>query len=268
MKQPELGQTIVDLRKQKGLTQEELVEMCNINVRTIQRIEAGEVTPRSYTLKTIFSVLGYDYEKFNKKSSGNFATQLDISSPEEISSAVHSIKIAIIFGVLYFLLGFPEIAADWNRWFESTMIFSNPVYIAIKMAVLFSFTVFTFGYVTIAKLFKNNLLKVSAIAYIILSMVYYLYDVISVYNEFFPFEYFIIVMSVLLGATGIIFGVGIIQLRKNLGDLATITGAAEIIMSVMFTTVIMAWLGYIFLTVVIVMQVILLYKVMENLKSI
>ena len=46
MKQPELGQIIHDLRKQKGLTQEELVEKCNISVRTIQRIEAGEVTPR------------------------------------------------------------------------------------------------------------------------------------------------------------------------------------------------------------------------------
>ena len=53
MKQPELGKKISDLRKEKGLTQEELVDLCNINVRTIQRIESGEVTPRSYTLKTI-----------------------------------------------------------------------------------------------------------------------------------------------------------------------------------------------------------------------
>jgi transcriptional regulator with XRE-family HTH domain len=41
MKQPELGQKILKLRKQKGFTQEELVAQCNINVRTIQRIEAG-----------------------------------------------------------------------------------------------------------------------------------------------------------------------------------------------------------------------------------
>lgn len=38
MKQPELGKRISELRKEKGLTQEELVEKCNINVRTIQRI--------------------------------------------------------------------------------------------------------------------------------------------------------------------------------------------------------------------------------------
>src|SRR5690606_18102453 len=61
MKQPELGLKIVELRKAKGLTQEELVERCNINVRTIQRIEAGEVTPRSYTIKSIMAALGYDF---------------------------------------------------------------------------------------------------------------------------------------------------------------------------------------------------------------
>ncbi|WP_280646982.1 MULTISPECIES: helix-turn-helix transcriptional regulator [unclassified Dysgonomonas] len=60
MKQPELGQKIVALRKKKGLTQEELVEKCNINVRTLQRIESGEVNPRSFTVKIIFNALDYD----------------------------------------------------------------------------------------------------------------------------------------------------------------------------------------------------------------
>ena len=68
MKQPELGKTIIELRKQKGLTQEELVEKCNITVRTIQRIEAGETTPRSYTIKTILNAMGFEYESiFGKK---------------------------------------------------------------------------------------------------------------------------------------------------------------------------------------------------------
>ncbi|GAA4319401.1 hypothetical protein GCM10023149_18050 [Mucilaginibacter gynuensis] len=60
MQQPTLGKKIVKLRKAKGLTQEELVEKCNLSVRTLQRIEAGEVTPRSYTIKLIFTALGYD----------------------------------------------------------------------------------------------------------------------------------------------------------------------------------------------------------------
>lgn len=64
MKQPDLGKKIAELRKAKGYTQEELVEKCNLSVRTLQRIEAGEVTPRSYTIKVIFASL--DYEIYSK----------------------------------------------------------------------------------------------------------------------------------------------------------------------------------------------------------
>jgi transcriptional regulator with XRE-family HTH domain len=45
MLQPKLGKKIAALRKSNGLTQEELVEKCKLNVRTLQRIEAGEVIP-------------------------------------------------------------------------------------------------------------------------------------------------------------------------------------------------------------------------------
>ena len=61
IQQPELGKKIADLRKAKGLTQEELVEKCNLNVRTLQRIECGEVTPRPFTVKLIFEALDLNY---------------------------------------------------------------------------------------------------------------------------------------------------------------------------------------------------------------
>lgn len=62
MNQPRLGKKIVELRKAKGITQKELVDICNLNVRTIQRIESGEVTPRGYTIKLIFDALDYQFE--------------------------------------------------------------------------------------------------------------------------------------------------------------------------------------------------------------
>ena len=63
IQQPELGKKIADLRKAKGLTQEDLVEKCNINVRTLQRIESGEVTPRTYTIRLIFEALDISFDK-------------------------------------------------------------------------------------------------------------------------------------------------------------------------------------------------------------
>ena len=67
MNQPDLGKKIAELRKAKGLTQEELVEKCNLNVRTLQRIEAGEVSPRSYTIRVIFSALDYNIYDSSEK---------------------------------------------------------------------------------------------------------------------------------------------------------------------------------------------------------
>ncbi len=69
MKQPDLGKKIAELRKAKNLTQEELVEKCNLSVRTLQRIECGEVTPRSYTIKIIFAALEYNPDDLLKTGS-------------------------------------------------------------------------------------------------------------------------------------------------------------------------------------------------------
>ena len=65
MKQPELGKKILELRQNKGLTQNELADECNLSLRTVQRIESAEVMPRNYTIKLIFSKLDYDYEQSN-----------------------------------------------------------------------------------------------------------------------------------------------------------------------------------------------------------
>jgi transcriptional regulator with XRE-family HTH domain len=69
MKQPELGKKIMELRLARGLTQGELAQKCNLSLRTIQRIEAAEVTPRCYTVKLIFQCLDYQiYDSFGKFS--------------------------------------------------------------------------------------------------------------------------------------------------------------------------------------------------------
>lgn len=57
-----LAQRLVKARKQKGLTQEELADLANITVRTIQRLESGEAHPRPYTLKAIAAALDTTFE--------------------------------------------------------------------------------------------------------------------------------------------------------------------------------------------------------------
>lgn len=82
MNQPDLGRKIAELRKAKGFTQEELVEKCNLSVRTLQRIESGEVTPRSYTLKIIFAALDYNIHNSSESTSTGFSKSVAVISNE------------------------------------------------------------------------------------------------------------------------------------------------------------------------------------------
>src|SRR5690606_42033310 len=52
-----IGTKITQLRKQKALSQEQLADSAKVNVRTIQRIENNETTPRGATLKLICDAL-------------------------------------------------------------------------------------------------------------------------------------------------------------------------------------------------------------------
>jgi transcriptional regulator with XRE-family HTH domain len=55
------GQLIKELRLKKGITQEDLAAKTDISVRTIQRIESGDVDPRAYTLQSIAVALDVDF---------------------------------------------------------------------------------------------------------------------------------------------------------------------------------------------------------------
>jgi len=67
MQQPDLGRRIAQLRKTKGLTQDELANLCRIHVRTLQRIESGAVVPRSYTVRTISAALDSELNDSGQK---------------------------------------------------------------------------------------------------------------------------------------------------------------------------------------------------------
>lgn len=62
MKRPTLQENLIYQRKLKGYTQDELAERTTVGVRTIQRIEKGEVQPHLQTIKLIAVGLGVEVE--------------------------------------------------------------------------------------------------------------------------------------------------------------------------------------------------------------
>ena len=63
-----LGNWIAKSRKEKNLTQEELADLANVNLRTIQRMENNENSPRPDTLDLVCKALGMDVSQIPKGS--------------------------------------------------------------------------------------------------------------------------------------------------------------------------------------------------------
>lgn len=272
MKQPELGQKISELRKSKGFTQEELVEQCNISVRTIQRIEAGEVTPRSYTIKTILSALDYDLERIQTEES-RVAKEfkklflLDIDDSKEVGFLIKQLSIAWISGIVYFILGFAEIVVDYYRYTEDLMVTNNFVYIVLKIGMLASVILFTRGFILTGKILKNYLLRITAFIFIFIGVLFYIYDILSLYIVDFDYQFVLGAEAVTYGVIGILFGISILRLQNGLGTLATVTGIFEIITYGFMVTIILSLIGLVLLTPTIILEIILLYKVSQMLKA-
>ncbi len=272
MKQPALGQKISELRKSKGLTQEELVEQCNISVRTIQRIEAGEVTPRSYTIKTILSALDYDLEQIHTEDSK--ATKefkklflLEIDDNKEAGFLNKQLSIAWISGIVYFLIGFAEIPVDYYRYIEDEIIVNDMTYIFLKLVVLASIVLFTRGFVLTGKIFKNYLLRITAFIFIFISVLFYAFDILSLYIGDLDYQFILGAEAITFGVIGILFGIAVLRLKNGIGTIATITGVFEIITYSFLVTVILSIVGLVLLTPTIILEIILLYKISAMLKA-
>jgi len=253
MKQPELGQKILELRKQKGFTQEELVAQCNINVRTIQRIEAGEVNPRSYTVKIILEALGADYFDEEQKDDVIFTTK-----------EKRSLQTAWVSGVVYFLVGFIETAADFYQFTDDVSLLNTFVYAVIKTISTISFVFFFAGFYTIATKCMSQLLKVITIMLMAVFVISNCIDVFTMHVMDETIAVRVIIESIVFGTLQLVFGVGILQLQRKLGQLAQVSGILEIIVGVSFGTVILASLGLFLSIPAVIIEVLLLYKLSKK----
>jgi len=80
MNQPDLGLKVTELRQNKGFTQEQLAEKCEVSPRTIQRIESGEVDPRAYTLQCLSEALEFDFMADNTRNENLWLVLMHLSS--------------------------------------------------------------------------------------------------------------------------------------------------------------------------------------------
>jgi transcriptional regulator with XRE-family HTH domain len=276
MKQPELGRKISELRTAKGLTQEELVEKCNISVRTIQRIENGEVTPRSYTIKTILAALDYDFSKISDEENNFFDSSIgwikrfmlidiDIEKPSDF--LIKQLNIAWIFGIIYLIIGFFEGAADYFLFKEDKMIYSSGIYVAIKLISLITFAFFQRGFIMIGGLFRNYLLKIMSFVMIIAIVLLNGYDIISIFSDSVEDKFITGTSALTFGIIGIIYGISLLRLRSSLGRIPKFAGILEIIGGCFLLTIVLAFVGLVIYIPAELLEIIIIFKVIEIIKT-
>lgn len=262
MKQPELGQKLIDLRKEKNLTQEELVDACNVSVRTIQRIESGEVTPRTSTIKILLAALGEDFDSFRSDLRSD-------QSNEDLSSLENWLTAAWIAGIMYFILGFIDGVFEYER-FEAMDFDTSPLlYISIKILYLGSYIIFLVGLIRLALYFDNYLFRITAYLMIAVFSLSTAFDIITLYYTVSDYNmiFFGAGESMSVGAIGIVMGVSLMRLQDGMGTVAKMAGIMEVIVGVFFLTVLLFLLGYIMMVPAIVLEIILLFKAADFIRS-
>ena len=75
-----IGNKIKQYRKNKQLTQQQLGDLINKSLRTIQKYEANQVTPSFKVLEEIAKALDVSYNDFFDKPSDNNEVLFDLSN--------------------------------------------------------------------------------------------------------------------------------------------------------------------------------------------
>ncbi|MCV9387328.1 helix-turn-helix domain-containing protein [Reichenbachiella ulvae] len=271
MKQPELGKKISSLRKEQGLTQEELVERCNISVRTIQRIENGEVTPRPYTVKLLLETLGHDFNTIRQEAQGlqhyvDQFLQFFYLSEEEVDpkQAKADLRTSFTLGLFSFILGFVEAGFDFNFWFDEFSSFTRGIYIMVKISALVAAVFFYRGFVIIGALQRNALLKIISLLLIASFTATIAYDIIAVGFDSINFDFVLGMEALTFGVLELAFGIALFRQGAQYGTTAKLSGVGEIVCGLCFLTFVLAPVGLVLLIPTMILELLLLYKAMDR----
>ena len=104
MERTAIAKKIIHYRKLKGITQEMLSEITGLNVRTIQRIESGEVDPRLFTLKSIAEALGVNLEELLPEPTQHELNQLAILHITPLGYFLFPVIGNVLFPFIFWML--------------------------------------------------------------------------------------------------------------------------------------------------------------------
>jgi len=104
---------IAQLRKSKGLTQEELAEKAGVTVRTIQRMESNETLPRAYTLKKMAEALEVSLQELQKHDQPDVAAASQLEEQETVQQQLYILNMSCFF---YLVIPWVHALIPYRLW--------------------------------------------------------------------------------------------------------------------------------------------------------
>ena len=216
MNQPELGKLISEIRNQKGITQKQLSESCNIDIRTVQRIECGEVVPRHSTLKLIAEFLEYDFH------------QVDLQPVSQISVSKDLILIAFIAGIVNIVNWLFHVAII------PLQIDGVNLQLITSMVHFITSVFFYIGFFILGRKYKSVLLQITSVAIIILVPIMTITDILGIYTNLDFMVYVMKLLGIIIGINGILLGVAMLLIQSKFSVLWKVGGIFQIIVNPLF----------------------------------
>jgi transcriptional regulator with XRE-family HTH domain len=134
-------QKLIDLRLERGMTQEALAKVTGISLRTIQRIEQGRVKPRAYSLKKIADALKVDLKDLIQTSRGEVTSLSTLFTGDQLKVSIEIFY--SVWGGMVFILLLLVVASlmPGIHFLDRSLFFHNDFYIirsAITLACVFA----------------------------------------------------------------------------------------------------------------------------------
>ncbi len=141
-----IAKKISEIRKSKGLTQEELAEQSQVNLRTIQRIENNQSEPRGKTLQLICEALQID--------AGELRERRELDKPISLGTKiVNALFLLALNLILMGILGYMTLDSEANTnsrlggLLLSIFLPMSIVLLTIKMSGIERMLKFGFGFI-------------------------------------------------------------------------------------------------------------------------
>lgn len=160
-----------------------------------------------------------------------------------------------------------EGVADYARVEEGELIYGQWGHVGIKIVVLLLNILFLYGFLISGKLLKNYLMKIASALMIIALLVFYIYDIVTVFSGTLDVEVVFLAEAVVFGAVGVFFGISILKSGKLIRTLAFASGGLELLMSFCFLIIVLAPLALFLFFPTVILETVLLYKIATMVKE-